>query len=131
MERKYTQSTHVSWVELSQKIGALAGSIITKKYVAFVTAADIESNIGAHMLAELIQAEYHPNAIGSRINNSHAIIFKLDNHGLQFTEGMACLTRYIYEDETYNTLLTPEFYLDEVQVELDTRPLHIIYPWKI
>lgn len=131
MERKYQSSTYLSWQELDERLGALASSIMAKKYVAFVAAADQESNIAAHILAEKLMAKYHPEAIGSKPNNAHAVVFKLDNHNLPALEGYACLYRYVYEDVAYNTLMTPEFYNEEIQVELDTRPQHIIYPWKL
>lgn len=131
MERKYTQATNLSWIEVDQMIAGLASIIMAKRYIAFVTAADLESNIAAHMLANKLMAKYMPESIGATVNNEHAIVFKLDNHGLQQTEGVACLYRFTYEDPVYNTLMTPEFAIEEIPVEMDTRPRKIMYPWSL
>lgn len=146
-ERKYQSSTAYSWPEIQERLGALAGAIMARKYVAFVTASDLRSNIAANMLANLLQAQYHPNAIGTAPANVTSLVFSLDNHGIQGAQpviqsnnynkddarlpGYACLWRYTYEDQAYNMLMTPEFYLEDITVELDTRPKLIKYPWEL
>lgn len=129
------------------RLGMLAGNIMAKRYVAFVAPARIQDNIPAHILANLLQADYYPTAVGSSPNNASSIVFALDNHGIagisqtivsnnytpgeHIANGCACLWKYTYDDVPQNTLATPEYYLDEIVVELDTRAKLIRYPWEL
>lgn len=147
IERRNQSSTTYSWTEITERLGALAGSIMAKRYIAFVTAARPQDNIPAHILANLLQADYYANAIGLPPANDSSLVFAIDNHGipgdvgamqsntyngeLAHVKGYAAIFRYIYDDQTYNTLMTPEFYLEDLTVELDTRPKLIRYPWEL
>jgi hypothetical protein len=147
-QHKYQSSTTLSWLEVQDKLQTLAAKIMTQRYVAFVTAADLQSNIPAHFLANLLSAEYHPNAIGLPPANNHSLVFALDNHaikgavpviqsnaykpaGTDFIEGYATFWRYSYLDQAYNMLMTPQFYLEDIEVEVDARVKIIKYPWNL